>query len=179
VSRIGKKPIPIPEKVKVEIASGFITITGPRGELSKEYNSSISVIEKDGNIYCTPNNNLRRTRECFGLSRTIISNMVIGVTSGFQKYLDLVGVGYRSQMDGESLIINVGYSHPVILGPTPGITMKVEKNTTILIEGIDKEIVGKIASKIRAVRPPEPYKGKGIRYRNEYIKRKAGKAGKK
>lgn len=179
MSRIGNKPIQVPEKVKVEITPDIITVTGPKGKLSKTYNPSILVAEKDGYIHCTPKNSLRKTRECFGLSRTLISNMIVGVENGFQKYLEMVGVGYRSQMDGESLILNVGYSHPVEFKPVSGVTMKVEKNTTIIIDGMDKEIVGKIASKIRAVRPPEPYKGKGIRYRGEYIKRKAGKAGKK
>ena len=179
MSRIGKKSIPLPSKVSASIEGNFITIKGPKGTLSKTLPSLISIEEKENLLICTPNDSSRQANQMLGLGRTLVANMVEGVSTGFSSTLELVGVGYRSQVEGNSLVLNVGYSHPVTIPPNPDIKIKVEKNTTIIVEGIDKELVGKTAANIRSVRPPEPYKGKGIRRQGEFIKRKAGKTGKK
>lgn len=179
MSRIGKKSIALPPNVSADIQGNYITVKGPKGTLSKTLPLFISIEEKDNLLTCLPNNTSRRANQMLGLGRTLVANMVEGVSNGFSSTLELVGVGYRSQLDGDNLILTVGYSHPVTISPSPGIKIKVEKNTTIFIEGIDKELVGRTTANIRSVRPPEPYKGKGIRRQGEIIKRKAGKTGKK
>nr|YP_009295627.1 50S ribosomal protein L6 [Mastocarpus papillatus]AOL58111.1 50S ribosomal protein L6 [Mastocarpus papillatus] len=178
MSRIGKKAILIPEKVKANIKESFVSIEGPKGQLSYQLSKWIDIKQKNNEIKLGINNINKESQELYGLSRTIINNMVIGVSKGFIKKLEIHGVGYRAQTKNEDLILNVGYSHPVIIKSEKGISIKIENNTQIIVSGIDKEIVGQVAAKIREVRPPEPYKGKGIRYTGEKIKRKVGKAGK-
>lgn len=178
MSRIGKKEIEINNKIKVNYDQGLITIDGPKGKLSSNIHSSINVEINNTTIKLTKNNNSKKTQALYGLSRSLINNMVIGVSTGFEKQLIIEGVGYRSQINGKTLILNVGYSHVVEINPPPDINIKVENNTNIIISGINKATVGEIAAKIRSVRPPEPYKGKGIRYANEIVRRKVGKAGK-
>nr|YP_009315192.1 Ribosomal protein L6 [Titanophycus setchellii]SCW23647.1 Ribosomal protein L6 [Titanophycus setchellii] len=182
MSRIGKKEIVLSKQISVEIKQNIITIKGPKGQLQQNISKNIQVVEQnDGNINKLVINTLvdsPASRSLHGLSRTLINNMIIGVSEGFTKDLEIRGVGYRSQMDARNLVLNVGYSHPVILPAPKGIDIKVENNTRIIVSGINKELVGQIAAKIRAVRPPEPYKGKGIRYQNENVKKKIGKAGK-
>nr|QCI09070.1 ribosomal protein L6 [Inkyuleea mariana] len=178
MSRIGKKIIILPKQIQAEIKDSIILITGPKGKLSYRI-SKLLKIEKTNNIIAlTKNQNNKKSQQLYGLYRTIINNMVLGVSEGFEKKLEIQGVGYRSQMDGKNLILNIGYSHPIIIQPPKDISIKVENSTYIIISGINKELVGQIAAKIRAARPPEPYKGKGIRYCNEHINRKVGKAGK-
>nr|YP_009332881.1 50S ribosomal protein L6 [Membranoptera tenuis]AKL79137.1 50S ribosomal protein L6 [Membranoptera tenuis] len=178
MSRIGKKLITIPNNVKANINNSIISINGPKGELSYNISKLIKVEKIEDKLKLTKNDNHKKAQAIHGLSRSIINNMVIGVSKGFEKNLVINGVGYRSQMEGKNLILHVGYSHPVNIKPPEEIQIKVENSTNISITGIDKEIVGQIAAKIRSIRPPEPYKGKGIKYINENIKRKIGKAGK-
>nr|YP_009332661.1 50S ribosomal protein L6 [Membranoptera weeksiae]AHZ94675.1 50S ribosomal protein L6 [Membranoptera weeksiae] len=178
MSRIGKKLITIPNNVKANINNSIILINGPKGELSYNISKLIKVEKIEDKLKLTKNDNDKKAQAIHGLSRSIINNMVIGVSKGFEKKLVINGVGYRSQMEGKNLILHVGYSHPVNIKPPEEIQIKVENSTNISITGIDKEIVGQIAAKIRSIRPPEPYKGKGIKYINENIKRKIGKAGK-
>lgn len=179
MSRIGKRPIKLPPKVSVTIDGLDVTVKGPKGELARTLPTGVS-IEQDGDVLLVKRiNESRVARQRHGLSRTLVANMVEGVSQGFQKRLEIQGVGYRAQVQGKNLVLNVGYSNPVQIEPPEGIGLSVEANTSILVSGIDKEIVGNLAARIRGVRPPEPYKGKGIRYANEMIKRKAGKAGKK
>nr|QCI07388.1 ribosomal protein L6 [Leiomenia cribrosa] len=178
MSRIGKKSIILPEQIEANIQNSIVTIKGPKGKLSYTLSSLIQ-IEKIGNtLQLTCININKKSQSLYGLSRTIINNMVIGVSKGFYKKLEIQGVGYRAQMDDKKLILNVGYSHPVNIEPPEGIEIKVENGTQVSISGINKEIVGLIAAKIREIRPPEPYKGKGIRYLGEKVRRKVGKAGK-
>jgi large subunit ribosomal protein L6 len=182
MSRIGKKAIIIPDQINMTIENDIIVIEGPRGKLSQKISQSISLtlenLHKNKILSIGTNNNSKESKKLHGLCRTLINNMVIGVTQGFSKSLEIQGVGYRSQMDGQKLILNVGYSHPVFINPPEQILIKVDNNINITVLGIDKEIVGQVASKIRSIRPPEPYKGKGIRYKGEIIKKKVGKAGK-
>lgn len=177
MSRIGKLPIQIPENVRLEIDRSGIKITGPNGELARELPGNISVEEKDGQILVTAKGKSQKTNALHGTYRSHIANMVKGVSQGWSKTLELVGTGYRAQLSGNKLVLDVGFSHPVEIETPKEVSFKVEK-TLITIEGIDKELVGLIASKIRAIRPPEPYKGKGIRYQNELVRRKPGKAAK-
>ena len=179
MSRIGKLPIKVPDKVNVIINSTSIVVNGPKGELSKNLPTSIKIIQKDKIINIIPDENLNESYQLYGTYRSLVNNMIIGVTSGFQKKLELQGVGYRSQVDGKTLILSVGYSHQVKIPSPDGIKLSVEGNTNVTVSGIDKELVGQIAANIRLVRPPEPYKGKGIRYQGEYVRKKIGKAGKK
>lgn len=180
MSRIGKLPIPIPAKVAVDIQGQHISIKGPKGNLERELPSLISVTSDGENLQVSPDNNSRIARQRHGLCRTLVANMVEGVSKGFEKRLQIQGVGYRAQAQGKTLTLNVGYSKPVEMTMPEGIDVAVEnKNVEIAISGIDKEMVGNVAAKIRAVRPPEPYKGKGIRYFGEVVRRKAGKTGKK
>ncbi len=179
MSRIGKRPIKIPPKVTVTIDGSDLTVKGPKGELSRTLPSEVSVTQEDDVLTVARVNESRAARQRHGLSRTLLANMVEGVSAGFQKRLEIQGVGYRAQVQGKNLILNVGYSNPVQIEPPAGIDLSVEANTNVLVSGIDKEMVGNIAARIRDVRPPEPYKGKGIRYANEVVRRKAGKAGKK
>nr|QCI05690.1 ribosomal protein L6 [Cryptopleura ramosa] len=178
MSRIGKKEIIIPPNIKTTIDKSIILISGKKGELSYKISSSIEVEKNNNLIKIIKKDKTKKAQAIYGLSRSIINNMVIGVSQGFTKQLMIQGVGYRAQMEGKILILNVGYSHPVKIQPTKNIEIKVENNNNIIIHGINKEIVGQIAAKIRSIRPPEPYKGKGIKYANETIRRKIGKAGK-
>ena len=178
MSRIGKLLINVPDKVNVILSPDKIIVKGPKGELSKNLPTSIKIIQNDKTIKVIPNEDVSIGQELYGTYRSLIDNMIKGVTEGFQKKLELQGVGYRSQVDGKTLILNVGYSHQVKILSPDGIKLSVEGNTNVTVSGLDKELVGQIAANIRLVRPPEPYKGKGIKYENEKIRRKAGKSGK-
>lgn len=178
MSRIGKLSIKIPSKVEVKIDNQFINILGPHGQLSRRISDLMLVSVDNEQIIITPQNNTRQARELHGLSRTLINNMVIGVSNKFERRLEIKGVGYRSQVKGKDLILSLGYSHPVIIPVPANIEVSVEANVNILIKGIDKEVVGQLAATIRSKRPPEPYKGKGVLYKGEVIKRKVGKSGK-
>ena len=179
MSRIGKTPVLIPEKVSVDIDGSTVTVKGPKGELKRLMPDGVNFKKKESQIFVTPSTSKRFSRERYGLCRTLIANMVQGVSEGFVKRLEIVGVGSRAQVKGKNLVVSAGYSHPVEIIPPDGITFKVESNTNVFVSGIDKEIVGNEAAKIRSIRPPEPYKGKGIKYHDERIIRKAGKSGKK
>jgi large subunit ribosomal protein L6 len=179
MSRIGKAPIPIPDKVSVSLEGLAVTVKGPKGELSRTLPEGVT-ISQDGNVLVVgPADQSRRARERHGLSRTLVANMVEGVSQGFVRKLEIVGVGYRAQVQGRKLVVSAGYSHPVEMDPPAGVTFAVENNTSVFVSGADKELVGNEAAKVRAIRPPEPYKGKGIKYEGERILRKAGKTGKK
>ena len=179
MSRIGKLPIPIPKKVTITIEGQKVTVKGPKGELFRVLPPEIAVEQQEETIVVKPQNDSRRARQRYGLCRTLVANMVEGVSQGFEKRLSIQGVGYRAQVQGKNLILNVGYSKPVEMPAPEGIQIAVENNTNVIVNGINKELVGNIAAKIRGVRPPEVYKGKGIRYAGEVIKLKAGKSGKK
>jgi large subunit ribosomal protein L6 len=179
MSRIGKAPIPIPDKVTVSLDGLAVTVKGPKGELSRVLPDGVSVSQENGTVVVSPSSSHRRSRERHGLSRTLVANMVEGVSKGFTRKLEIIGVGYRAQVQGRKLVVSAGYSHPVEMVPPEGITFAVENNTSVLVSGADKELVGNEAAKIRGIRPPEPYKGKGIKYEGERILRKAGKTGKK
>lgn len=178
MSRIGKQPVPIPSQVSVDIKGNHITVKGPKGTLERELPSAIVVEQKDSTVEVSPENNSRIARQRHGLSRTLVANMVEGVSQGFEKRLQIQGVGYRAQAQGSKLTLNVGYSKPVEMQMPEGINVAVERNTEVILTGINKEVLGNTAARIRAVRPPEPYKGKGIRYLGENVRRKAGKTGK-
>lgn len=180
MSRIGKLPIEISDAVKIDVAqNNMVTVKGPKGELSLQVDPDIDVAVQDGEVLVTRPTDQKRHRSMHGLYRSLIDNMVIGVTDGYSKELELIGVGYRAQITNGVLELALGFSHPIYFLPPEGITITVNeqrgKNTTIKIEGIDKQMVGQVSAKIRALRPPEPYKGKGVRYVNEYVRRKAGK----
>jgi len=179
MSRIGKTPVTIPDKVSVDIDGLTITVKGPKGELKRLMPEGVDFDKKENELFVTPSTSKRYARERHGLCRTLIANMVQGVSEGFIKKLEIVGVGSRAQVKGKNLVVSAGYSHPIEMIPPDGITYKVESNTNVIVSGIDKEIVGNEAAKIRSIRPPEPYKGKGIKYQDERIIRKAGKSGKK
>ena len=179
MSRIGKTPVLIPEKVSIDIEGSTITVKGPKGELQRLMPEGVDFNKQDNKILVSPSTTKRYSRQRHGLCRTLIANMVQGVSEGFTKRLEIVGVGSRAQVKGKNLVVSAGYSHPVEMIPPDGITYKVESNTNVIVSGIDKEIVGNEAAKIRSIRPPEPYKGKGIKYADERIIRKAGKSGKK
>ncbi len=178
MSRIGKMPITIPPGVQVSIDGARVTVKGPKGELSREIVPEIRIDQKDGQLLVSRPSDQARHRALHGLSRTLVDNMVKGVSDGFSKTLEMQGVGYRAQMQGTDLVLAVGYSHPVQVSPAAGIEFEVDGTTKIIIKGIKKEQVGQVAADVRKIRPPEPYKGKGIRYTGEYVRRKAGKAGK-
>jgi large subunit ribosomal protein L6 len=179
MSRIGRKPIAIPSGVNVNVADGnFITIKGPKGELSYSAPPALGIELEDGTLMVSRPDDARENRSLHGLSRSLINNMVVGVTDGFRKNLEIQGVGYRAAMDGQDLVLNVGFSHPVRFQAPDGISYALDGQTKVSISGIDKQAVGEEAARIRRVRPPEPYKGKGIRYEGEVVRRKAGKAGK-
>jgi len=175
VSRIGRAPIPIPDGVSVDITGQRVVVTGPRGELRHTVVEPIRVAEQDGTIVVTRPTDRGPHRALHGLSRSLVANMVHGVKDGFERQLEIVGVGYRAQMRGQSLELAVGFSHPVTIEPPEGISFEVPAPTQVTVRGIDKQAVGEIAAQIRAVRPPEPYKGKGIRYAGEVVRRKVGK----
>jgi len=179
MSRIGKRPIEVPSKVTVKIDGQHVTVKGPKGELDWVVPEQVTVEQEGETINVLRRDESRKSRERHGLSRTLVANMVEGVSKGFQKRLEIQGVGYRAQVQGKNLILNVGYSQPVEIIPPEGIQIAVESQTNVIVSGTNKEVVGNTAAKIRAVRPPEPYKGKGIRYAGEMVRRKAGKAGKK
>ena len=179
MSRIGRMPVPKPASVTVEIEGSHVTVRGPRGELSREFHPDM-MVELDGDqvLVRRPSDD-RQHKALHGLTRALLANMVEGVTTGFSKRLQVEGVGYRAEKRGESLVLYVGFSHPVEVEPPPGITFTVERSyRTFTVEGADKEVVGNTAAHVRAIRPPEPYKGKGIRYEGEWVRRKPGKAGK-
>jgi large subunit ribosomal protein L6 len=179
MSRIGRKPIAVPSGVELTIDDrNAITVKGPKGTLSQQFNPGLIISREDATVNVDRPNDERMYRSLHGLSRTLLNNMVVGVTTGFTKNLDISGVGYRASMDGKTLVLNVGYSHPVRIVPAEGVAFAVEANNRIVVSGYDKQVVGEEAARIRRVRPPEPYKGKGIRYEGERIRRKAGKAGK-
>ena len=179
MSRIGKNPIPLPTKVSVEINGLAVKVKGPKGELSRVLPEGVVLSQEDNLITVNPADGSRRARERHGLCRTLVANMVEGVSAGFTRKLEIIGVGYRASVKGTTLVVNAGYSHPVEMVPPAGITFAVENNTQVTVSGSDKELVGNEAAKVRAIRPPEPYKGKGIKYEGELILRKAGKTGKK
>lgn len=179
MSRIGRKPITVPSGVELTIADGNrVTVRGPKGTLSQAFHPDLRITRENGTITVERPSDHRHHRSLHGLSRTLLDNMVIGVTTGFTRNLDLLGVGYRATMDGKTLVLNVGFSHQVRIQPADGVTFVVEGQNRIVVSGYDKQVVGEEAARIRRVRPPEPYKGKGIRYEGEHIRRKAGKAGK-
>ena len=180
MSRIGKALIPVPAGVDVSFSGNSVTVTGPKGSLSRDLVGGITVRQDEGNLVVERPNDERESRSLHGLSRALINNMVVGVTTGFVKELDIVGVGYRAELKGSSAIrLNLGFSHPVDVEAPAGVTFEVPVQTKIIVKGIDKETVGQVAANIRSIRKPEPYKGKGVRYQGEKILRKAGKAGKK
>ncbi len=179
MSRIGKKPIPIPQGVTVAVDGSTVRVKGPKGELSQTFRPEVQVRVDDGQVVIDRAADSKTHRAMHGLTRALVANMVQGTVEGFRKTLELVGVGYRAEKKGKVLVLNVGYSHPVEYPEPEGLTITTPNPTTVVIEGIDKQRVGQVAAEIRAVRPPEPYKGKGIRYQDEQVRRKAGKAGAK
>ncbi len=179
MSRIGQMPVPKPDNVTVEIEGNRVTVKGPKGELSREFPPCISIVLQDNQLIVKRPSDERQHKALHGLSRSLLANMVEGVTKGYAKRLQVEGVGYRAEQRGEKLVLYVGFSHPVEIEPPEGITFTVEKGyRTFVVEGIDKELVGNTAAQIRAIRPADPYKGKGIRYEGERVRRKPGKAGK-
>jgi large subunit ribosomal protein L6 len=179
MSRIGKAPIPLPDKVTVNLDGLAVTVKGPKGELSRTLPEGVQISQDGNTLVVSPSSETRRSRERHGLCRTLVANMVEGVSQGFSRKLEIVGVGYRAAVQGKKLVVNAGYSHQVEMVPPDGVTFTVEGNTTVFVSGANKELVGNEAAKVRAIRPPEPYKGKGIKYEGERILRKAGKTGKK
>jgi large subunit ribosomal protein L6 len=175
MSRIGRKPIPLPPGVSVAIDPGRVMVNGPLGELTQQVPQRMLVEQADGEILVKRPTERGEDRALHGLTRSLIANMVEGVTQGFQKRLEIQGVGYRATLRGASLELNVGFSHPVVIEPRPGITFEVPVPTQVVVKGVDKQRVGQTAAEVRSVRPPEPYKGKGIRYEGEYVRRKVGK----
>lgn len=177
MSRVGKNPVPIASGVDVKVDGQDVTVKGPKGTLQRTFHERITVDVDDGEARVQRIDEDRKTRALHGLSRALLANMVEGVSTGFRKELSIVGVGYRATLKGKNIELLVGYSHPVEVPAPEGITFEVPDQTRIIVSGIDKELVGQVAADIRKVRPPEPYKGKGIRYVDEYVRRKAGKAG--
>ena len=177
MSRVGRKVITIPSGVELKQEGNKITVKGPKGQLEREFSPEITVKVENGEINVTRPNDLPDIRALHGTTRAVLNNMIVGVNQGFEKKLELVGVGYRVQAAGKGLTLSLGFSHPVEIEPVEGITFKVEGNTKISVEGINKELVGQIAANIRSKRPPEPYKGKGVKYADEKIRRKEGKKG--
>ena len=179
MSRVGKKPIEIPSGVAVTIdANNNITVKGPKGELTRSFSPEITITQEENVITLTRPSDSKEHRTIHGTTRAVLANMVEGVSKGFERGLELIGVGYRAQKQGNKLVLNVGYSHPVEIEPEAGIEIEVPSNTKIIVKGANKERVGALAANIRDVRPPEPYKGKGIRYEGEFVRRKEGKTGK-
>ena len=178
MSRIGLNPITVPEGVDIQVQGDTVSVRGPRGELAQRLVGALEIHRADSTLEVRRLADDKTSRSLHGLTRTLINNMVVGVTTGFRKDLEISGVGYRAAKEGETLVLNVGYSHQVRMEPPPGVTYAVDSPTRVGVLGIDKQLVGEQAAKIRQVRKPEPYKGKGIRYANEVIRRKAGKAGK-
>ncbi len=175
MSRIGKLPVSIPQGVTVDIKDSIVSVKGPKGQDAVKYNQELKVVKKDDQILVTRSDDSKNQMALHGLTRVLIANTIEGVTKGFEKILEIQGVGYSAEMKGISILINVGYSHPVLFTPSKDVKIEIPKNMVIKISGINKQIVGQVAAKIRDIRRPEPYKGKGIRYQNEYVRRKAGK----
>jgi large subunit ribosomal protein L6 len=179
VSRVGRAPIPIPGGVQVDVDGNDVVVKGPKGTLKRSFRPEMRLVKEGGTLKIERPSDEPQVRALHGLTRALLNNMVLGVSQGFERTLQVEGVGYRAEMSGKDLVLNVGYSHPVKIPPPEGITFQVEERTRIIrVAGADKEQVGQVAADIRKVRPPEPYKGKGIRYSGEYVRRKAGKAGK-
>ncbi len=179
MSRVGKKPIPLPAKVSVDINNQDLTVTGPKGELRLSVHPEITVKQEDGTLLVERPSDARQHRALHGLMRALVANMVTGVSDGFEKVLIIEGVGYSSEMRGHDLVMKLGYSHEIVVPPPAGISFAVEdRGHLVRVSGIDKQSVGQVAANIRELRPPEPYKGKGVRYANEHVRRKAGKTGK-
>ncbi|GAA0534544.1 50S ribosomal protein L6 [Paractinoplanes ferrugineus] len=179
MSRIGRKSIPVPSGVDVTITGQTVKVKGPKGELSHTVSEPITVSQEGGELHVNRPNDERKAKELHGLSRTLVANMIVGVTEGYKKTLEINGTGYRVTAKGKDLEFALGFSHPVNVVPPAGITFSVERPTQFTVTGIDKQLVGEVAANIRKIRPPEPYKGKGVKYQGEVIRRKAGKAGKK
>ena len=179
MSRIGRAPIAVPAGVTVPIADGnVVTVKGPLGELTQKFASVLTIAQEGDKLTVTRPDDQKENRALHGLTRTLLNNMVVGVSKGYAKQLEIVGVGYRAEKQGKKLVLGLGYSHPVVFEEADGITFELPNNTTIIVKGIDKQAVGQVAAVIRSKRPPEPYLGKGIKYTGERIRRKAGKAGK-
>jgi large subunit ribosomal protein L6 len=178
MSRIGRLPILVPKEVSIKIEGNSVTVKGPKGELSRRFNEGITIKLDDGHLIVSRDGDSGQSRALHGLSRALLANMVEGVTKGFERTLEIVGVGYRAQKSGDKIVMNVGYSHPVELIPVSGVTLVVEGNNRIKVIGIDKELVGEVASKIVAIKPHDDYKGKGLRYAGSSVRLKPGKAGK-
>jgi large subunit ribosomal protein L6 len=178
MSRIGRLPITVPSGVDVTIDGRTLTVKGPKGSLTRELHPDITVAREDDHLVVTRPTEQKTHKQLHGLTRTLVNNMVVGVTDGYRKSLEITGVGYRAAKVGEKLQLNLGYSHPIEIAPPTGISFEVENPTHLAVLGIDKELVGQVAAQVRSTRKPEPYKGKGVRYAGEYIRRKAGKAGK-
>ncbi len=175
MSRVGKKPVPISKGVTIEKSNGTVKVKGPKGELSVDVNPNLTVSINDQEVVVERPSDSREHRSLHGLYRALIANMIQGVTNGYQKKLEIIGVGYRAEMKGKKLQLQLGYSHPILFSLPPEITIEIPQPTQIVINGIDKQLVGQVAAKIRSMRPVEPYKGKGIKYEGEYVRRKAGK----
>ena len=178
MSRIGRLPIAVPAGVDVSIDGRNVTVKGPRGSLSRELHAEMTLAREGEQLVVTRPSEAKTHKQLHGLTRTLVNNMVVGVTDGYRKPLEITGVGYRAALVGRKLQLNLGYSHPIEIDPPAGISFEVENPTKLAVVGIDKELVGEIAARVRATRKPEPYKGKGVRYAGEKIRRKAGKAGK-
>lgn len=178
MSRIGNKVITLPAGVEITNNDNVVTVKGPKGELTREFNKNIEIKVEGNEVTLHRPNDSKENKTIHGTSRANLNNMVVGVSEGFQKALELIGVGYRAQVQGNKLTLNVGYSHPVEMTAPEGVTFEVPANTQVIVKGINKEVVGELAANIRGVRPPEPYKGKGIRYVGEFVRRKEGKTGK-
>lgn len=179
MSRIGRSPVPIPEGVEVVIEGQRVRVKGPKGELEQEFRAELTITEENGVLHVARDSDEPKVRALHGMTRALLNNMILGTTKGFNKTLEIQGVGYRAELKGQSLMLYVGFSHPVEVEPPAGIRFEVEtKGDIVRISGHDKQLVGQVAADVRKIRPPEPYKGKGIRYQGEYVRRKAGKAGK-
>jgi large subunit ribosomal protein L6 len=179
MSRVGKKPIPIPDKAKVSYKDRMISVQGEKGKLERTIHPSIDLEIDDGTLSVTMEKETKVNRALQGMTRSLVASMVDGVTKGFERVLEINGIGYRAEVKGQTLVLNLGYSHPINFDLPDGITAVIDKNTIIKLSGIDKQLLGQTAASIRRLRPPEPYKGKGIKYADEYIQRKAGKTGTK
>ena len=176
MSRIGKLPIPVPQGVKTNISTDRVAVEGPKGKLEMSFDPAVEIVLEDGRLVVRRRDDSRRTRGLHGMTRKLVANMVTGVTQGFTRVLEINGVGYRADVKGNGIYLTLGYSHPIQFQLPKGITAKVEKQTVITLEGSDKQLLGEVAAMIRELRPPEPYKGKGVKYAEETIRRKAGKA---
>jgi large subunit ribosomal protein L6 len=179
MSRIGKQPVPVPENVTVTIKGSEVTVKGPQGELKRHFDPDMKIEQDGGQVVVSRPTDQRRHRALHGLTRALINNMVIGVNEGYERRLEIIGTGYRAEMQGEDLKLSLGYSHDIVVVPPPGVKFQIEeRGKLIILTSADKELIGQVAADIRKLRPPEPYQGKGIRYLGEYVRQKAGKAGK-